>query len=51
MKNPVDIDALDSEVVKEFGWTSASTLEELYSQLVNSYINLVLDDDGFWGVR
>lgn len=49
MENPVDIDALDAEVVKEFGWTSASTLEELYSQIVNSYINLVLDDDGFWG--
>ena len=43
------IDALDAEVVKEFGWTSASTLEELHSQIVNSYINLVLDDDGFWG--
>ena len=49
MENPVDIDALDAEVVKEFGWTSASTLEGLYSQIVNSYINLVLDDDGFWG--
>ena len=49
MENPVDIDALDAEVVKEFGWTSASALEELYSQLVNSYFNLVLDDDGFWG--
>jgi len=49
MENPVDIDALDAEVVKEFGWTSASTLEELHSQIVNSYINLVLDDDGFWG--
>jgi hypothetical protein len=49
MENPVDIYALDAEVVKEFGWTSASTLEELYSQIVNSYINLVLDDDGFWG--
>ena len=49
MKNPVDIAALDAEVVKEFGWTSASTLEELHSQIVNSYINLVLDDDGFWG--
>jgi len=49
MENPVDITALDAEVVKEFGWTSASTLEELYSQIVNSYINLVLDDDGFWG--
>ena len=40
MENPVDIDALDAEVVKEFGWTSASTLEELHSQIVNSYINL-----------
>ena len=49
MENHVDIAVLDAEVVKEFGWTSASTLEELYSQLVNSYINLVLDDDGFWG--
>ena len=49
MENPVDIAALDAEVVKEFGWTSASTLEELYSQIVNSYISLVLDDDGFWG--
>ena len=49
MNNKPDIYALDAEVVKEFGWTSASTLEELYSQLVNSYINLVLDDDGFWG--
>ena len=49
MENPVDIYALDAEVVKEFGWTSASTLEELYSQIVNSYINLVLDDGGFWG--
>ena len=49
MENPVDIAALDAEVVKEFGWTSASTLEELYSQIVNSYLNLVLDDDGFWG--
>ena len=49
MENPVDIYALDAEVVKEFGWTSASTLEELYSQIVNSYIYLVLDDDGFWG--
>ena len=47
--NQIDIDALDAEVVKEFGWTSASTLEELHSQIVNSYINLVLDDDGFWG--
>lgn len=45
----IDIDALDAEVVKEFGWTSASTLEELHSQIVNSYLNLVLDDDGFWG--
>lgn len=49
MENPVDIDALDAEVVREFGWTSASTLEELYAQLVSSYLNLVLDDDGFWG--
>ena len=49
MENPVDMVALDAEVVKEFGWTSAFTLEELYSQIVNSYINLVLDDDGFWG--
>lgn len=49
MENHVDIAAMDAEVVKEFGWTSASTLEELYSQIVNSYINLVLDDDGFWG--
>ena len=49
MENPVDICALDAEVVKKFGWTSASTLEELYAQFVGSYINLVLDDDGFWG--
>lgn len=49
MENSVDIDALDAEVVKEFGWTSASTLEGLYSQFVKSYINLILDDDGFWG--
>lgn len=47
--NQIDIDTLDAEVVKEFGWTSASTLEELHSQIVNSYINLVLDEDGFWG--
>ena len=47
--NQIDIDELDAEVVKEFGWTSASTLEELHSQIVNSYINLVLNDDGFWG--
>lgn len=47
--NKIDVNALDAEVVKEFGWTSASTLEELHSQIVNSYINLVLDDDGFWG--
>lgn len=49
MENAVDIDSLDAEVVREFGWTSASTLEELYAQIVRSYINLVLDDDGFWG--
>lgn len=49
MENPVDIAALDAEVVKEFGWTSASTLEEFYAQIVNSYLNMILDDDGFWG--
>ena len=49
MASTIDIDALDAEVVHEFGWTSASTLEELYAQLVSSYLNLVLDDDGFWG--
>lgn len=40
---------MDAEVVERFLLTSASTLEELHSQIVNSYINLVLDDDGFWG--
>jgi hypothetical protein len=49
MSNRKDIAALDAEVVKEFGWTSASTLEELYAQIVRSYINMILDDDGFWG--
>jgi hypothetical protein len=49
MASTIDIDALDAEVVREFGWTSASTLEELYAQIVRSYINLVLDNDGFWG--
>ena len=47
--NKPDIAALDAEVVREFGWTSASTLEEFYAQIVNSYLNLVLDEDGFWG--
>ena len=49
MSNRKDIAALDAEVVKEFGWTSASTLEELYAKIVRSYINMILDDDGFWG--
>ena len=49
MSNRKDIAALDAEVVKEFGWTSTFTLEEIYIQFVSSYINLILDDDGFWG--
>lgn len=49
MDNKPDIYALDAEVVKEFGWTSESTIEELYSQIVNSYISFVLNEYGFWG--
>ena len=47
--NKIDMAALDAEVVKEFGWTSTSTLEEIYIQIVSSYISLILDEDGFWG--
>ena len=49
MESLVGIDALDAEVVKKFGWTPSSTLEQIYTQFVRSYINLILDDNGFWG--
>ena len=49
MGNKVSIDILDDEVVRRFGLTSSVTLNELYSHIIKSYIDPIIEGVGFWG--
>ena len=49
MDNKVSIDTLDDEVVWRFGLTSSATLNELYSHIIKSYLDPIIEGTGFWG--
>ena len=49
MDDQSDIESLDAEVVQHFGLTSSATLNELYSHIIKSYIDPIIEGSGFWG--